>query len=237
MEQAEKTLMPRAPDARQVMGWIIVAVILGEAIWNLIVSVMNNLVVPWLGDVMGPSSGLPASFIQRPYDYPAFFVSLLESCIAGLTAAILNYFFQPRRVARANPARSAVPIAAVEPIRIIPQAAAAEAMTPIAAPVVSPVVPPFVAPVPPVVAAVASPAPIEKPAPPAMAAKVAAAAPALVEVPAVKPVESAPAALPAAREAAPQPIPAAPKAVPPKPKKAKPVYYNIVGEPMPSDED
>jgi hypothetical protein len=33
-----------------------------------------------------------------------------------------------------------------------------------------------------------------------------------------------------------KPAPAA-KAEPAKPKKAKNVYYNIVGEPMPSDED
>ena len=31
---------------------------------------MNNLVVPWLGDVMVQASGLPTSFTQRPYDYP-----------------------------------------------------------------------------------------------------------------------------------------------------------------------
>ena len=70
------------------------AVILGEAIWGLIVSVMNNVVVPWLGDVMGQSAGLPTSFTQRPYNYPDLFVSVLEFCIAALVAAVLNYFFQ-----------------------------------------------------------------------------------------------------------------------------------------------
>jgi hypothetical protein len=34
-----------------------------------------------------------------------------------------------------------------------------------------------------------------------------------------------------------KPSPPAAKAEPAKPKKAKNVYYNIVGEPMPSDED
>ena len=31
---------------------------------------MSNVVVPWLGDVMGQSAGLPTSFTQRPYNYP-----------------------------------------------------------------------------------------------------------------------------------------------------------------------
>jgi hypothetical protein len=34
-----------------------------------------------------------------------------------------------------------------------------------------------------------------------------------------------------------KPVPPAPKAEPAKPKKPKNVYYNIVGEPMPSDDD
>src|SRR5438309_4630983 len=83
MDQAVKKFTSEGSDARKWIGRIIIAVILGEAIWSLIVSVMNNLVVPWLGDVMGRSSGLPTSFTQRPYDYPDLFVSILEFCIAG----------------------------------------------------------------------------------------------------------------------------------------------------------
>jgi hypothetical protein len=207
MDQAVKTIGPQAPDARQAIGWILVAVILGEAIWNLIVSVMNNLVVPWLGDVMGSSSGLPTSFTQRPYDYPALFVSVLEFCIAGMVAATLNHFFQRKREGRAKLAKGSVSIAAAEPARMIPQAAP-PAMAPAAAPVTPlnfadkpvPVTPAVPAEVVPIVAAV--PAPVEAPA-----------------------------------SVAPKPQPPAKKAAPPQPQKAKPVYYNIVGEPMPSDED
>src|SRR5438552_9378895 len=83
----------RKTGTRNWIGQIIVAVILGEAIWNLIVSVMNNLIVPWLGDVMGQSSGLPTSFTQRPYNYPDLFVSAVELCIAGIVSAMLNHFF------------------------------------------------------------------------------------------------------------------------------------------------
>src|SRR5438445_12629237 len=91
MDQTVKTFTSEGADARKWIGRIIMAVILGEAIWNLVVSVMNNLVVPWLGDVFGQSSGLPTSFTQRPYNYRGWFVSVLESCIAGIVAEILAY--------------------------------------------------------------------------------------------------------------------------------------------------
>src|ERR1700694_1432853 len=100
MDQPVNTISSEEADGRKWIGRIIMAVILGEAIWSLIVSVMNNLVVPWLGDVMGPSSGVPTSFSQRPYDYPDLFVSVIEFCIAGLVAAVLNYFFQRPAVRR-----------------------------------------------------------------------------------------------------------------------------------------
>ena len=104
------------------------AVILGEAIWGLIVSVMNNVVVPWLGDVMGQSSGLPTSFTQRPYNYPDLFVSILEFGIAALVAAVLNYFFQGRTTKTISTAKSSAS-AAVEPVRVFPQPTTTAALT------------------------------------------------------------------------------------------------------------
>ena len=102
MDDSVKTSTPDRSGPGNRVGRIIVAVILGEAIWNLIVSVMNNLVVPWLGDVMGQSSGLPTSFTQRPYNYPDLFVAVVEFCIAGLVAAILNYFLQRRTTGKSG---------------------------------------------------------------------------------------------------------------------------------------
>jgi hypothetical protein len=209
MDQAVKTFTSEGADARKWIGRIIMAVILGEAIWSLIVSVMNNLVVPWLGDVMG-SSGLPTSFTQRPYDYPDLFVSVLESCIAGIVAVILNYFSQRPRVGTVKPVKSSVPTAPVEPARVVPQAVAATTMTQ----ATSPVAPPA-----PVTAAPGAPSPFVAPAPPG------------------RPVTVAPPAPPVANSVAAKPLPPAPKAEPPKLKKPKEVYFNIVGEPMPSDDD
>ena len=118
MDQTVKTFTSEGADARGWIGRIIVAVILGEAVWNLIVSLMNNLLVPWLGDVMGQSSGLPTSFTQRPYNYPDFFVSVFEACIAGLVAAVLNYFFQRRRTVKVKSAVSSLPASPVIPSRV-----------------------------------------------------------------------------------------------------------------------
>jgi len=218
MDQTVKTFTSEGADARKWIGRIIMAVILGEAIWSLIVSIMNNLVVPWLGDVMGQASGLPTSFTQRPYDYPDLFISVLEFCIAGIVAVMLNYFLQRPRAGRVKPVKSSAATAPVEPARIVPQATAAAATTQ----ATSPVAPP---------APAAKPDPITRPAPVTLAP--AAPAPFVAPGPVARPIPSAP---PVANLAA-KPLPSAPKTAPPKLKKAKEVYYNIVGEAMPSDED
>lgn len=130
MDQSVKALPSDGADGRGWIGRIIIAVILGEAIWGLIVSVMNNVVVPWLGDVMGQSGGLPTSFTQRPYNYPDLFVSIFEFCIACLVAAILNYSFQRPRAARARSAKSSVSPAPATPMRVIPQVVPSTPPTP-----------------------------------------------------------------------------------------------------------
>ena len=65
MDQPVKPFTSEGAEGRRWIGRLLIAVLLGEALWGLIVSVMNNVVVPWLGDIMGPSSGLPTSFTRR----------------------------------------------------------------------------------------------------------------------------------------------------------------------------
>lgn len=198
MDEAGKTFGSDRADARKWTGRMLMAVIMGLAIWNLIVSVMDYVVVPWLGDVMGQSSGLPTSFTQRPYDYPDLLVSVLEFCIAGIVAISINWFFQ----------RPGKPVR----VKVVKTSSVARQATVVPA-----------APVPPqpaVAAAIPTPTPPVAPPP-------------------------APAPAPMAQVAAPVPAPAAAKPAPspsPKPQPAKPqppkeVYYNIVGEPLPPDED
>lgn len=229
MDQTVKPFNSEGTDTPRWIGRIIIAVILGEAIWGLIVSVMNNLVVPWLGDVLGQSSGLPTSFTQRPYDYPDLFVSVLEFCIAGLVAAILNFFFQgPRR--KIKTVKSLAPAAAAEPVRMFPQPATTAALTQTPSPYTPPApvmkAGPVAVPAPAAVSAAPPLAPAAEP------ARLAPPAPPATESAAAKPLPTAPVASPAATKP-----PPAPKAEPANPKKPKNVYYNIVGEPMPSDDD
>ncbi len=238
------TVAPRGPGARNSMGWILIAVILGEGIWNLIVSVMNNLIVPWLGDVMGSSSGLPTSFTQRPYDYPALFVSVLELCIAGIVAAILNYFLRRNSAAHQPMTPTNLGPASLSPAKAtlnVPERPFPQPFPPAQPPaVVTPayvppaVVPPAVIPraITPPVTVAAPPPPPEIPAPTTFAAHHK-----TVSAPERPSAPDPASGMPVAKQIAPKPAPPAPKAAPAKPAKPKPVYYNIVGEPMPSDED
>src|SRR6478736_1221154 len=121
MDSTVKTIPSEKLDTRKLIGRIIVAVIVGEAIWSLIVSVMNNVIVPWLGDVVGQSSGLPASFTQRPYDYPDLFVSIVEFFIAAIVAFVLNYFFQRARGGTVKPSKQSS-TSTSQSERVVPQA-------------------------------------------------------------------------------------------------------------------
>jgi hypothetical protein len=232
MDQPVRSFTSEGADGQRWIGRLIIAVLLGEALWGLIVSVMNNVVVPWLGDVMGQSSGLPTSFTRRPYNYPELFVSVFEFCIAGLVAAVLNYFFQRPTARRVKTLKSSVPAAPVGPVRVVPQAAMSSVLTDTAPPQFE-----FT----PAAAHMPSPAEVARAYPviPSILVPAALVAPA----PSVAPApEATPAATPPAAAAVPnpvasKPVPPAPKAEPAKPKKPKNVYYNIVGEPMPSDDD
>jgi hypothetical protein len=231
MNQPAKPFTSDGGDTRRWIGRLIIAVLLGEALWGLIVSFMNHVFVPWLGDVMGQSSGLPTSFTQRPYNYPELFISVFEFCIAGLVAAVINYFFQRPAARRVKTVKN-VPTAPPGPVRVIPQAAPSSALTETAPPQFgitsaesSGSTPAQDVGMYPVIPSILIPAASAEPAAPIVAApesKPAVVAPVVPAIP--KPVASKPPAL-------------MPKAEPAKPKKPKNVYYNIVGEPMPSDED
>jgi hypothetical protein len=163
---------------------------------------------------VGQSSGLPASFTQRPYDYPDLFVSILEFFIAAIVALVLNYFFLRTREGTVKPLKQgSTPVS--EPERVVPQAVPFVAKTQVTSsglpltpqpkpdlvtsPLPLPVVPPtFVSP--------------------------------------AKPMTVAPSAPPVTTSVVPKPLSDAPKSEPSK-KKAKEPYYNIVGDPVPSDDD
>lgn len=170
---------------------------------------------------MGPNAGLPESF-TRNYDYPDLFVAVLEFCVAGIVAASINWFFRRPRKAQVGIQAASVPA----------QPAARPLVPP---PQVSKLAPP-ISPTP------ARAIPAQSPAAPMASNRL--ASPDRVGFTVGSASKPAPAAIPTVQSPSPLPaktsaplVPPAPKAEPVKPKKEKPVYYNIVGEPVPDDED
>jgi hypothetical protein len=168
-------------DSRKWIGRIVIAVLLGEAIWGLLVSIIDNLALPAMARAMGADPTSPLYLGKGDFNVKGLFTSVLELCFAGIIAVLLNAWSQKAGYVRRIPVGT----------------------TPVEAPP---------APV------VTHPAP--SPATPT-------AAPAMQD--AKETVRSEP--------SAPQPPPSPQVAKPAKPKPPKVVYYNIVGEPVDSDDE
>jgi len=82
------------PDAGSWIGRLLIAVILGEGIWGLIVSLTNNLILPFLARIMGTDARSPLSLGNGQFNVPGLFISVLELCFAGIVAVILNSWIQ-----------------------------------------------------------------------------------------------------------------------------------------------
>lgn len=168
-------------DSRKWIGRIVIAVLLGEAIWGFLVSITNNLALPAMARAMGGDSTSPLYLGKGDFNVQGLFASVLELCFAGIVAVLLNSWSQKAAHVRRKP----VSITSVE----------APATPVVTHPAPSPAVP--------------------------------AADPAMQEANVT--VKSEP-------SAAQQP-PTPQVAKPAKPKPPKVVYYNIVGEPVNSDDD
>jgi hypothetical protein len=178
-ETPKEAPRPSALDSSRWIYRIVIAVVLGEAIWSFLVSVTDDLILPAITRVAGG--------VQFDFKIPKFFVSIIELCLAIIVASVLSWF---RRTLRTN----------YKPAKRTPE------IPPHPAPSTSPsATPTIVAPAPTSTAKAAA------------AASAATAAIAL-NVPTSAPPSSTPPAKPA------------------KPKREKQVYYNIVGEPMDTDE-
>jgi len=82
-----------SPDALSSGRWItkvILAVIVGEAIWGLLVSLTNGVIVPGLARVMGGDPQSPVYLGKGEFNVTAIFTSILELCLAGIVAVALN---------------------------------------------------------------------------------------------------------------------------------------------------
>lgn len=204
---------PPAPLAQgKWIAKIILAVIVGEAVWGFLVSLTNGLIVPGLARVMGGDPQSPVYLGKGDFNLTGTFVSILELCLAGIVAILLNQW------SRTGPAGTRVKTIKVRTV-------AAQTTLPSIAP--SSIAPP------PSVPKSAQPV-VPEPTPVAVAAAVAAQA---APVPAPSTPVAAPQPAPPPPKPAPQIVKPAASAKPEKPQKPREVYYNIVGEPINPTED
>jgi hypothetical protein len=147
-EPSNSSLSPA--DSRKWIIRIMLALILGQAIWALVVSLTSNLLVPLTARVMGGDPASPLYLGKGDIDVPGLFVAILEFCLAGIVAAVLSSWLgkSPKIVRRkvvapgslslqsavAAPKLAATPAPAVAPPKPVQPA------TPLAAPV-TPVAP------------------------------------------------------------------------------------------------
>jgi len=208
MDDTSRTSSPEL-SAGKWIGRVLIAVLLGEGIWGLIVSVTNNLILPLLARTMGADVQSPLYLGKGEFNVPAVFMSVLELCFAGIVAVILNSWVQRKppairsKVARLSPIPAQT--SATPPPAVVPVHAAAS------------VPPPAKAPVPPPAAPLVTSSTAPSPSP--------------------SQFWSPPESSPQPTAAAPPPAPPKAPAKPAKPKAPKEVYYNIVGEPINPTED
>lgn len=182
-------------DSSRWIGRVIIAVIVAEAIWGLIVSLTNNLVLPAMARIMEADVQSPLYLGKGDYNVPALFASVLEACLVGIVAVSLNAWLQRKpKLARTKSVRLTPPVAQTRAPAASPSTAVAPTQTASTMPVQTKT---SVTPQP-VAQASATPSPT----PP-----------------------SSPSAPPSTSKAT------------TKPKPPKEVFYNIVGEPLTSEDD
>jgi large-conductance mechanosensitive channel len=92
MEEPSSQLSPS--DSKKWILRIILALVLGQAIWGLVVSLTSNLIVPLTARVMGNDPNSPLYLGKGEIDVPLLFISIVEFCLGGIVAVILNSSIQ-----------------------------------------------------------------------------------------------------------------------------------------------
>lgn len=114
-----------APDSTKWIYRIVMAVVLGEAIWNFLVSFTNDLVVPAITRIVGVRSDLKVSNLLA---------TIVELCLAGIIAFVLNSRSRKTPLAVLKPKNPAPTVASTPvPVVVHPVASTANAMATAAA--------------------------------------------------------------------------------------------------------
>ena len=234
MSDTPKLSVALSSDPRKWIPAIIGAVILGEALWSLFQLLLRDWAVPAITNLMGqgPTQNQNA-FLAQP-----LLIAFVEACLAGiLLVALMAWSTRRSWTVRVAVEPSSIPVAPPGPVvpaaRVAPAIAAPSApAAPVAAPVIAT----------PVVAPPAAPRVVPPPAP---------EIPRVIEPQPVRAVVTEPIPSPSisnmeTANLAGEPLPTVPASAPAKPpapapapvksKKPKKVYYNIVGEPIESDD-
>lgn len=112
-------------DSRIWISGIVIAVVLGEAIWGFLVSITINLALPAMARVMGGDAQSPLYLGKGDFNVQALFTSFLELCFAGIMAVLLNSWSQKRRRVRPKPVRLTPGAARAAPVVTPPAASPA----------------------------------------------------------------------------------------------------------------
>ena len=141
MDDTSRTPSPEPSSAGKWIGRVLIAVLLGEGIWGLIVSFTNNLILPLLARTMGGDAQSPLYLGKGDFNVPAVFTSVLELCFAGIAAVVLNSWVQRKpQVTRSQSTRLS-PVQPMAPSLARPAvvpAQAAASVTPISTPAPAP---------------------------------------------------------------------------------------------------
>jgi hypothetical protein len=91
-----------ASDSKKWIVRIALALLLGQAIWGMVTALTGSLLVPLIARVMGSDPNSPLYLGKGTIDVPAVFVSMVEFCLAGIVAVMMNSWVQkgPRVVRR-----------------------------------------------------------------------------------------------------------------------------------------
>src|SRR5215472_794978 len=114
-----------AAESRKWIGRFLIAVVLGEAIWAFLVAITNHVAVPAMARVIGVADEQSPLYLGRgDYNIPALFAAVLQLCLAGIVAVLLNSWSQRTvRVRTRIVSRSTVPRTDAVPSIIAPPVA------------------------------------------------------------------------------------------------------------------
>ena len=137
MDDVPKAFAPELSPAasKKWIGRLLVAVIVGTAIWNFLVSLTLNVVLPGLARIMEADAQSPLYLGKGDFNLPPLFAAVLELCFALIAAILVNSWAQSTAKPVRRKAAKAAPIAVPS---LFPPPASRSAQSASAAPIPSP---------------------------------------------------------------------------------------------------